>query len=1115
MNFFSNIYLFLFAFLFLFQACTQEDESNPILENKNNFTSNSKLFEFMPVSQTGVSVRNVVKESAQNNFLNNNLLYSGAGTAIGDLNNDGLPDMVIARNTEKPTIYINKGNFKFEALGDETGLIKMDGWTSGANIADVNGDGKLDIYFSRGGTTIKDASKRTNLLYINKGNLKFEESAAKYGLADEGASIQSAFFDYDLDGDLDVYVLNYLPGTQQVPFGQLKKFRNNPDPNYLKHYSDHLYRNDGNTFTDVSVQSGIANWAHGLGIAIGDVNKDNYPDIFIANDFEVDDFYYENNGDGTFTEKIKEKFGHVSFFAMGVDMADVNNDSYLDIFEVEMLPKDRERSVMNMQQMDRGRFEDLLKIGMNNQYMRNCLHINRGNGHFSDVAQIAGINKTDWSWGTLLLDLDDDGLKDIFVTNGILRDMKNRDFQHNGNKLAEKTGGKLTLEQMHDLVPTTKIRNYVYKNKADFSFEDVSESWGFGIKGFSNAISHADFDMDGDLDLVINNLNDPPYIYKNLSAEKGQNNLNIVLKGNKNNFQGIGSKVKIKTKQGIQYQELFPTRGFQSSSEAKIHFGLGKEKLVEEVTITWPDGKSQVLTNVKANKVLNLSYKDAKQLNLNEKAETPLFVEQSSKAGIDFKHKETYFDDYGKEILLPHKMSQNGPFLAIGDIDMDGNEDFYIGGAKGQAGAIYLQNNARQFTKGNGNAFALDAKFEDLGANFFDADGDKDLDLYVVSGSNEFQNDGNQYQDRLYINNGKGIFTKSNALPKIESSGSCIIPEDFDQDGDIDLFVGGRVLPQKYPNAPESMLLINQGGKFVNATNKIAPELSKIGMVTDATWSDYDKDGDKDLIVVGEWMTISVLENDSKKLNLKNVKGLEVTSGWWSSIEAVDLDADGDEDYIVGNIGLNHKFKATEDKPFHIYCEDFDNTGSLDIVLAFHQEDKLYPVRGRDCSSEQMPFILDKFPSFEEFGKADVNEVYGEKLEKALHKEANMFASIILVNKGGSFEIKQLPTEAQLSSINGSITKDFTGDGLLDILIAGNMFETEAETSRADASIGLLLKNEGDFTFKSVNVSKTGFFAPGDVKDIKMAKAKDGSVNILVANNNGPLESFYFSNPIQ
>ena len=1111
MNSFYRPQLLLAFLLIILFSCADDKQGVKVLPNKITDIS-APLFQEIAAAKSGIHFKNMVAETMQNNFMNNNLLYSGGGTAIGDLNDDGLQDLIFISNTGLPGVYINKGDFGFEKLGVESGIKQMLGWSSGVTIVDVNGDSKQDIYICRGGSTERNDQNRQNLLYINKGNLKFVEQAAAYGLNDVGVSTQAAFFDYDLDGDLDVYVLNYLPGVQQIPFGELKSRRTNPSDDLIPIFSDHLYRNDGSIFTDVSKASGITNWGHGLGIGISDINQDGFPDIFIANDFDVDDFYYENNGNGTFTEKLKEHFGHVSFFAMGVDIADINNDGYLDVFEVEMLPKDRKRAIRNMQSMNRGRFEDLLKIDFAPQYMRNSLHLNRGNGYFTDIAQIAGVAKTDWSWGALLLDLNDDGLKDIYVTNGILRDMKDRDFQKNGNALAAKTGGKLTLQEMNNIVPSVKIRNYAYRNNGNYSFTDVSDEWGFDFKGFSNGTSYGDLDNDGDLDLIVNNLNEVPVVYKNTSADRGVNNLNLTFEGPKGNIKGIGAKVRIETTEGIQYQELYLSRGFQSASEARLHFGLGKLKSVAKVEVTWPDGKQELFKDVPANNILRVKYNNAKTILKSKTPVNKMFADISRSSGINFKHKETYFDDYRKEILIPHKMSQNGPFLTVGDCNGDGFEDVYVGGARGQSGQIYLQNADGSFTGANNGAIAKDAVFEDMGALFFDADNDKDLDLYVVSGSNEFEKSVEMYQDRLYINDGKANFSRSNGLPKMTASGSCVKASDYDGDGDLDLFVGGRLIPQQYPKNPESYLLQNNGGKFTDVTLDVAKDLRNVGMVTSAVWTDYDQDKDLDLIVVGEWMPIIIFENNKGKFAKKESGGLDNTDGWWSRIEAIDLDNDGDEDLVVGNIGLNHKFKADEDKPLHVYCDDFDNTGSLDIVLAFQSDEKLVPVRGRDCSSEQMPFITDKFPSFEEFSDAGVKDILGAKIDKALHKEAKLFSSMVYINNGGSFVAKALPLEAQLSSINGIIAEDFDNDGRVDLLIAGNLFETEAETSRADGNIGLLLKGKGDGNFEPIGVNESGFFVPGDVKDIGMIKQANGSKVILVANNNGPLQTFQTTN---
>lgn len=1060
------------------------------------------LFQLIKPAESGIHFINSLSESTQNNLVTNNLIYAGAGAAAGDLNGDGLADIVLLANEAMPAIYINEGDFKFKAATAGSGIQKTPGWHSGVSLIDINEDGKLDIYINRGGPQEKNMDKRRNLLYINKGNMKFEEQAKQYGLDDPGASIQTVFFDYDGDGDLDAYVLNYLLGIQRIGYDKLQQRRTGVSDDLAVEYSDHLYRNDGGNFTNVSKQAGVQNWGHGLGVAVGDINGDNLPDIYVSNDFEVDDFYYINQGDGTFKESLKNHFPHVSFFAMGLDVADINNDGALDVFEVEMLPKDRKRAVMNMSQMDRGRFEDLLTYGFQPQYMRNSLHLNRGEGYFSDIAQMAGVAKTDWSWGTLLQDFDNDGFKDIMVTNGIARDMRNRDFQVNTNKKFEEANGNIAIEQINNLAPTTKIRNYAFQNSNGIKFEDKTVSWGLDQKGFSNALVSADFDQDGDLDILINNIGEPPFLYRNTSKDKGANYLSLTFNYTKKNKNGLGTKVTLHTNKGIQYQEMFYIRGFQSSSEPIIHFGLGDLDRAERLTIQWPDNTVQEITNPEINQRLEVKYSNTKPL-----AKEPLpngMLKKTKLPGLAYIHKEVPFDDYEKEILIPHKQSQSGPYMSKGDVNGDGLEDILIGGAHKQSSELFIQKKSGGFTKTLQADFRADAIYEDMGSLFFDADQDGDQDLYIVSGSNEFEGKVEMYQDRLYINDGRGKFTKSNGLPKISSSGSRVCAGDIDGDGDLDLFVGGRVSPQAYPVSPKSYLLINQGGKFVDQTAKWSKDLERASMVTDALFIDVDKDDDLDLITVGEWSPITIWKNENNKWKPETIAD---TQGWWFSIAAEDFDQDGDLDLLAGNIGLNHKFKAEKDKPFHIYYDDFDNTGTQDIVLAFHAQDKLFPVRGRDCSSEQMPFITEKFPTFESFGGAELKDIFGERIEKANHMQATQFASLILWNDGRAFTSQILPDEAQFSPVTKSIFVDLNQDGKKELVVSGNMFQTEAETSQADAGVGAVFSVDGQ-ELKAYKPLESGFFAPFDAKDMITVKTVDNQTLILVANNDGPLQIF-------
>ena len=1100
----------LIAFLLLVFNCS----SNPIesassamdLNANSSETSSGKVFELLSASTTGVEFNNELVETEEINFYRYEYLYNGGGVGIGDINNDGLSDLYFTGTVANDKLYLNKGNMKFEDITLSAGIQQDNGLKTGVSMVDINSDGLLDIYVSRSGW-FETPAKRANLLYINQGNNTFKESAQDYGLAETGNTVQTGFFDYDKDGDLDCYVANHP--LFQVSNKDREIARQNP-PNRFR---DKLYRNNGNnTFSEVSKAAGINNYGHGLGLAISDYNMDGWPDVYVANDFKSHDFYYINNGDGTFTEKAKELIAHVSYFAMGSDAADINNDGLLDLFVVEMLAEDNKRQKTNMASMNPDLFWDNVNRGYHYQFMRNTLQLNNGQGSFSDIAYLSGLANTDWSWAPLFADFDHDGKKDLAITNGYLRDTQDKDYV----KKAKKMGGDKGLRTFSELAPlmkSTPIRNYVYKNEGDFRFSNRSTEWGFDFSGFSNGMAYGDLDNDGDLDLVVNNFNDPASIYKNtISDRKVGHYLQVALEGPAGNLNGLGAKLSLTTNNGLQFQEFWAVRGFESSCDQKIHFGVAEGDEIRELKVEWPDGKTQVLIAPESDQLLQIKYKEAKNNAEAESSDQAFFRRVGPQGGYMFTHKENSYDDYVKEILLPHKQSQNGPKITVGDVNGDQLDDFYIGGAAGQAGMLIMQVSGMQFVSTSSPTFQADAAYEDLGGTFFDADGDGDQDLYVVSGGNEFAPDSPLLQDRIYLNDGTGKFDRDRKLlPELLSSGGVVKASDVDGDGDQDLFVGGRIIPGKYPYSPRSYILRNDGGKFIDATESVAPELKHPGLITSAIWSDFSGDGIEDLIVVGEWTGVLMFENQNGILkNISKENGLELQTGWWNKIVAVDLDKDGDQDYVLGNLGLNYKYHASFDEPFEVYAHDFDDNGTTDIVLGYYNQGTCYPVRGRQCSSEQMPMIADKFKTYEEFGMADIHTVYGDELKEALHLKAHNFASSILLNEGGGkFSLTQLPNQAQIAPVNGIIATDFDRNGTIDLLLAGNLFQAEIETGRADAGRGLLMLGDGKGNFNPVSQAVSGLFAPMDVKDLGMLYTGPNQPRILlVANNNFGMQTY-------
>ena len=1082
-------YLIAVKILISLSGCSSEKSNLP--------STDLKLFTKLSSEQTGVHFSNIITENEELNYFNYNYFYNGGGVAIGDINNDGLPDIFLTSNLHDDRLYLNKGNMNFIDISTRANLNISSGWSTGATFADVNNDGYLDLYVCRSGHVT--AAKRRNLLYLNNGDLTFTDASKRLGLDDPSFSTQSTFFDFDRDGDLDMYLLNHpIEFFESFEKALERKEIRNP------YKSDKLFRNDNGQFIDISSTAGIANYGYGLGVVVADFNNDSWPDLFVSNDFLSKDNLYINQGDGSFSDMLESLLRKSSNFGMGCDAADINNDGLIDLIQLDMAAEHHYRSKTNMSGMNPDLFWGAVKEGFHYQYMVNTLQLNNGID-FSEIGHLAGTAKTDWSWAALLADFDNDGFKDLFVTNGYKRDVRNNDGNRKYKKGQQSNFQLSNLEKL-ELYPSVKLSNYIFKNNRDYTFENKSVDWGLDERVNSNGAAYGDLDGDGDLDLVVNNIDDPASILRNNSSELNRGNfLRIKLLGPKKNPFGIGTKIEIRAKDQTQLVELTTSRGFQSSCENIVHFGLNNQDTIQEIKVTWPDGQQEILSNVSANKLITVNYRNSSKIKLKQSPKNTLFIDVTEKYGIKHRHEETAYDDYKNELLLPHKLSESGPRIAVGDVNGDQLDDFYIGGAMGYSGQLYLQSESHSFFKASSQPWSKHYTSEDVGVTFFDADNDKDLDLYVCSGSNEFEEGSKNYQDRLYVNDGNGIFSFKESLPEFLFSGSCITSGDYDKDGDLDLFVGGQLIPGKYPTPGQSQILNNDHGQFTNVTNGLAPGISSAGMVRDAKWTDIDNDADLDLLIVGEWMSIKVYENRNNILIDISVEAMVSSEiGWWNCIATGDYDNDGDIDFIMGNLGKNYKYKATKEKPFHIYYDDFDSNGSHDIVLGYYDQATLFPVRGRECTSQQIPEILNRFPTYESFASASLPKILGDRADSALHYEVSNFSTSYFENRGdNTFKIKPMPIEVQFSAVNRILTYDFNDDGNLDIVLAGNLYQSEVETPRADAGIGLYLKGDGHGNFLPIRVIESGFYASGDVKDLALIHlGKDREPAVLVAKNN-------------
>ncbi|GAA3584568.1 VCBS repeat-containing protein [Snuella lapsa] len=1083
----------------------------------------------LPSTHTNIDFNNKVQDEIEHNILIYSNYYGGAGVGVGDFNNDGLQDVFFAGNLVSDRLYMNIGNMQFEDITQPSGIQDNGGWSSGVIIGDINNDGWQDIYVTRELYDHKP-ELRKNKLYINtsKNNannkITFKESAEEFGLDNTERTRHATFLDYNKDGYLDVFLLNQPPnpGNYSEMYYVNRK---------QEKFAPRLYKNNGdNTFTDVTKNAGLLKTGNANSVSVFDANNDGWQDIYLANDYASPDAFYLNNGNGTFTSITNDALRHISYFSMGVDAADINNDGKLDLMVLDMVAEDNYRLKSNMSGMNPNAFWKIVQNGGHYQYMFNTLQLNHGvyEGipQFGDIAQMAGVPSTDWSWSNVIADFDNDGLKDIYVTNGLMRDIRNTDSDKKVGKYITKVaddfvknnpnGGTvsiwdiLDLEEALSLIPSVKLANYAYKNVDGLTFSKVSNEWGLDEKTFSAGCAYGDLDNDGDLDLVVNNVNDVASVYRNNSNQKANYNyLRIKLTNQKTNKTLQGARVEVVQDKQHQLYEFTSVRGMYSSSEQIAHFGFSKNSEIDSVIVTWPDQEKSIIKSIALNQLLTIDYNTSKRVTLNQNTNSEtMFTEIEN---FKHKHVENDFDDFKKQVLLPHKQSQFGPALASGDVNGDGMEDIFIGASMGRPATLYLQKEKGKFIIKPNKAFLEDAIFEDIDALFLDVENDGDLDLYVVSGGNNWEANSENYQDRLYLNDGKGSFSKSKKkLPQLTESGACVRAFDYDDDGDLDLFVGGRHSPWDYPSPVTSRILKNDNGKFSDVTRSIAGDLVNIGMVTDAVWLDYNKDGLTDLVLTGEWMPITFIKNTGDKFQKDTANnGLSNSNGWWYSIAAADMDNDGDMDLVAGNLGLNYKYKASEKAPFEVFYDDFDNNGQKDIVLSYYNFGEQFPLRGRSCSSQQVPKIAQEIKSYDLFASLNLSEVYGEtNLASALHYEAKTFASVYIENKGnGLFQSTKLPNEVQISNINDIVLEDFDNDGYKDILCAGNMYPVEVETTRNDASVGLYLKGNGRGLFKPLSSQESGFFMPYDTK--KLVPVKINGVDCIIgAINNGAFKTF-------
>ena len=1100
----NRIIYFVIGVSISFTSCQKSETSKP-----------NTLFQKIDSSQSGLTFRNDLLFDEKFNIFTYRNYYNGGGVALGDVNNDGLLDIYLSSNMGENKLYINEGDFKFKDVTAESGARGTRAWSTGVAMADVNGDGFLDIYVCNSGDIQGD--NKQNELFINKGDGKFTEMAEAYGLADQGYSTHAAFFDYDNDGDLDVYLLN----NSYQAIGSFNKMQNER-PKRDPVGGDKLFRNDGGKFTDVSEQAGIYGSiiGFGLGVTIGDVNRDGWMDIFISNDFFERDYLYLNNQDGTFTESLESAMRSISAASMGADIADINGDGLLDIFVTDMLPESQRRlkQVMTFENWDKFQFNKT--HGYHYQYSRNMLHVNNGDGTFSEMGRLANVEATDWSWGALIFDMDNDGLKDLFVSNGIYQDLTDLDYlnfidnDETKKKIISQNG--VNYKALVDPIPINPVSNYAFKNKGDLVFENVIHEWGMGDPIHSNGSAYGDLNNDGAMDLVINNVNNEVLVFKNRGRELNPENhfLKIQLEGKDRNTAAIGAQVRLLASGNVFYQENIPNRGFQSSVDPRLNFGLGAVDKIDEVQVRWPDGKVTILKEILPDQTLLLKWKEATDpapdFKFFEEPESQIFTKVEDTTILDFVHKENNFVDFDRDRLTYHMLSTEGPSFAKADINGDGLEDLFFGGAKGFAGQLFIQRKNGTFQNVTPDVFETDKISEDTDAVFFDANADGFLDLFVSSGGNETGFGAPDLADRLYLNDGKGKFKKAEdyGLSGLRNSTSVVKILDVNSDGFLDLFVGSRVVPFAYGVRPDSFILLNDGkGNFHDITAQVAQGLKEVGMVTDAAVVDYDGDGNQDLVLIGEWMAPTFFRNTGGKFEKIEMPEMESYKGWYQTIEVGDFNKDGKPDFVLGNHGLNTKFKATSDNPVRMFVNDFDQNGSIEHLFTQKEGEKHIPYTLKHDLERQIPSIKKRFLKYSAYNDKYLEEIFSpQEMENSIIHEVNYLSSSIFINQGnGKFQVTALPRMTQRSSMYTILITDVNADGVEDLVMGGNLRGAKPEVGQYDASYGEVLIGKGDGTFEYMPNREHGLKLDGDIRDLHSLEIK-GQRMLQVVRNNAAVE---------